>query len=160
MKALKNSDTKTALRAIAFFEAVKGFAALTAGAGLLSLAHRDVRAIAYALIGHFHLDPDGHYPKMLLDDAALLGNANIRDAVLLALVYATVRFLESYGLWRDLAWAEWLATLSGGIYLPIEIDHLLKHATLVNGAVLACNIAIVAFMCYRLLQRRAAARER
>ncbi len=158
MKALQSSDTKTALRAIALFEAVKGFAALTAGAGLLSLAHRDVRAAAYALIGHFHLDPDAHYPKMLLDNAALLGNANIRDAVLLALFYATIRFLESYGLWRDRAWAEWLATLSGGIYLPLEIDHLLKHTTLINGGVLTCNVAVVAFMCYRLLQRRAAAR--
>ena len=69
------SETKAALRAIAAFEAIKGIAALAAALGLVSLAHRDVRAMAYALIGHFHLDPDAHYPRMLLDDATWLGSS-------------------------------------------------------------------------------------
>jgi uncharacterized membrane protein (DUF2068 family) len=150
------SETKAALRAIAIFEAIKGFAAIAAGIGLLSLAHRDLRAMAYALIGHFHLDPDAHYPKMLLDDASKLANADIRQAVLLALVYATIRFTEGYGLWKDRAWAEWLAALSGGVYLPFEIRHLAQHVSAINGAVLTFNVAVVAFMVYRLRQRRSA----
>ena len=58
---------KRALDAIAIFEGVKGIAAIAASFGLLGLAHHDVRAIAYALIGHFHLDPDAHYPRILLN---------------------------------------------------------------------------------------------
>lgn len=99
LPALQARENNT-LHAIACFEALKGFAALAASVGLLSLAHHDVRAMAYALIGHFHLDPDAHYPKLLLDDAALLANANLRQAVLLAWAYSAIRLTEGYGLGR------------------------------------------------------------
>lgn len=151
--AQRSTETKT-LHAIACFEALKGIAALAASVGLLSLAHHDVRAMAYALIGHFHLDPDAHYPKILLDDAALLANSNVRQVVLLAWGYAGIRLLEAYGLWKDRAWAEWLAALSGTVYLPWELNHLLQHTTVINGIVLLGNVAVVAFMVARLRRRK------
>ena len=145
---------KRALDAIAIFEGVKGVAAIAASFGLLSLAHHDVRAIAYALIGHFHLDPDAHYPRILLNEATLLANANVRQAVLLAWLYAAIRLTEGYGLWRDRAWAEWLAAVSGAVYLPLELSHLVAHPTGINAAVLLGNIAVVAYMVFRLWRRR------
>ena len=146
------------LRAIAIFEGIKGMAAITASLGLLSLAHHDLRSLAFALIGHFHLDPMGHYPTMLLDYADLLENANLRAAVLLAWAYAALRLTEGYGLWRDRAWAEWLAALSGGVYLPLEVAHLLAHTNLINGGVLLINVVVVAYMVLRLWRRRVALR--
>ena len=143
-----------ALHAIALFEGVKGIVAIAASFGLLSLAHHDVRAMAYALIGHFHLDPDAHYPRILLNDATLLANANLRQAVLLAWAYAAIRMTEGYGLWKDRAWAEWLAAVSGAVYLPLELSHLVAHTTVINGVVLAGNIAVVAYMVVRLRRRR------
>lgn len=142
------------LHAIALFEGAKGVAAIAASVGLLSLAHHDVRAMAYALIGHFHLDPDAHYPRMLLYDATWLASANLRPVVLLAWLYASIRLLEGYGLWKDRAWAEWLASLSGALYLPLELSHLLKHTTAINGVVLAGNISVVAYMALRLWRRK------
>jgi uncharacterized membrane protein (DUF2068 family) len=144
----------TALHAIAVFEAVKGLAAIVASLGLLSLAHRDVRAVAYALVGHFHLDPEAHFPRVLLDYATLLGNANLRLVLMLAWGYAALRLAEGYGLWRDRAWAEWLAALSGAVYLPLEWNHRMKHPTLINGLVLVGNLAVVGYMVLRLWQRR------
>ena len=73
----------TTLHLIALFEALKGVAAIAAGLGLLSLAHHDLQALAHALIGHFHWDPEAHYPRMLLDEAALLANTDLRQVVLL-----------------------------------------------------------------------------
>lgn len=143
-----------ALHAIALFEAVKGVAAISASVGVLSLAHHDVRAMAYALIGHFHLDPEAHFPRMLLDDATWLANADLRQVVLLGLGYAAIRLLEAFGLWRDRAWAEWLAALSGVVYLPVEINHVVLHLTAINGMVLGGNVAVVAYMVMRLRRRR------
>jgi len=142
------------LHAIALFEVAKGFAAISASLGLLSLAQHDVRAMAYALIGHFHLDPDAHYPRILLDDATWLQNANIRQVVLLAFGYSIVRLIEGYGLWRDRTWAEWLAACSGAIYLPIEVSHLLDRPSPINTAVLALNFLIVAYMAGRLWRQK------
>ena len=144
----------TALHFIALFEAVKGIAAIAASLGLLSLAHHDVRAMAYALIGHFHWNPDAHYPRMLLDDATLLANVDLRQTLLLAWAYAALRFTEGYGLWKDRAWAEWLATLSGTVYLPLEVSHLVQHASAINALVLVGNVAVVSTMVLRLWQRK------
>jgi uncharacterized membrane protein (DUF2068 family) len=143
-----------ALHAIALFEGVKGIAAIAASFGLLSLAHHDVRAMAYALIGHFHLDPDAHYPRILLNDATRLADVNLRQVVLLAWAYAAIRLTEGYGLWKDKAWAEWLAAVSGAVYLPLEVSHLMAHTTVINGMVLTGNIAVVAYMVVRLRRRR------
>ena len=148
------STQSKALHTIACFEALKGFAAVAASVGLLSLAHHDVRALAYALIGHFHLNPDAHYPKLLLDEAALLANSNLLQTVVLAWAYAAIRLLEGYGLWQDRAWAEWLAALSGSVYLPWEINHLMQHTTAINAMVLLGNVAVVWYMVIRLRRRR------
>jgi uncharacterized membrane protein (DUF2068 family) len=151
----KNPQTKVALHAIALFEAVKGVAAIAASVGVLSFAQHDVRALAYALIGHFHWNPQAHYPRLLLADAELLASADLRQVVLLLWAYAAIRLAEGYGLWKDRAWAEWLAAVSGAVYLPIELSHLIGSATPVNAAVLVSNVAVVAYMVIRLLRRRA-----
>jgi uncharacterized membrane protein (DUF2068 family) len=143
-----------ALHAIALFEALKGLAAIAASLGLLSLVHHDVRAMAYALMGHFHVNPDARFPQMLLNDISALQNANLRQVVLLAWGYAAIRLTEGYGLWRDKAWAEWLAAVSGAVYLPLELSHLLAHTTGINGVVLVGNLAVVAYMVVRLWRRR------
>jgi uncharacterized membrane protein (DUF2068 family) len=153
MTSAKNS----LLHAIAVFEAAKGLAAISASVGLLSLAHHDVRAWAYALIGHFHLDPEAHYPRMLLDEATWLEHADLRQLVILACGYAAIRWIEGYGLWNDRTWAEWLAASSGAIYLPIEISHMLHNATVINCTVLGFNFWIVAYMLGRLWRQKKAA---
>jgi uncharacterized membrane protein (DUF2068 family) len=155
MNPLIQPQKNTALHAIALFEGIKGIAAIAASLGLLSLAHHDIRAMAYALIGHFHLDPDGHYPHILLDYAAVLADANLRQFVLLAWAYAAIRLTEAYGLWNDRKWAEWLAALASGIYLPLEVNHLLVHTTAINAAVLIGNAAVVVYMARRLWRTKA-----
>ena len=155
MTALKiRPQDSNVLHAIALFEGVKGIAAMTASIGLLSLIHHDIHALAYALIGHFHLDPEAHYPRMLLDDATWLQNANIRQVMLFACAYAVIRFVEGYGLWNDRTWAEWLAACSGAVYLPVEIAHMIEHPSVINGVVLIFNFFIVMYMAGRLWQQK------
>jgi len=152
-KIISELKSSSILRAIAIFEGGKGFAAIAASLGLLSLAHHDIRALAYALIGHYHLDPEAHFPRMLLDEATWLQSADLRQVVMLACGYSLIRFAEGYGLWRDRTWAEWLASCSGAIYLPIEISHMLKHPSWINAMVLAFNAVVVVYMVIRLWQR-------
>ena len=145
---------RRALHAIAVFEAIKGIAALAAIAGVLDLMHRDVRRLAIALIGRFGLDPDARYPSILLHYAELLPGADVRLLVMLALGYIVVRLLEAYGLWNDLVWGEWLGALSGGLYIPFEIEHIVHRPSAINAAVLAANVATVSFLAFQLWRRR------
>ena len=144
---------RRALHVIAGFEAVKGIAALAAIIGLLELMHRDVRHLALELIGHFGLHPDAHYPEIVLHYADLLPGANVRLLVVLALAYVFVRLAEAYGLWNVRAWGEWLGALSGGLYIPFEISHIMHRPTAINAAVLAANILVVGFLAFQLWRR-------
>ncbi len=146
---------RRALHAIAIYEAVKGLAALAAGLGLLQLLHYDVHELALALLWRFHLDPTAHYPELLLHYADLLSAINLRTMAPVAVAYITLRLLEAYGLWKEKAWAEWLAALSGALYIPLEVAHLVHRPSLINAAVLLANIGVVGFMAFQLWRRRA-----
>lgn len=143
-----------ALRAIAVLEAAKGLAALAAVIGLLDvLRHYNLHHLVQALLWRFHLDPRTHYPTLLLHYADLLSVIKLRTLAPLAIGYISLRMLESYGLWKEKAWAEWLGALSGALYLPLEAGHLMHRPTLINGAVLLANLLVVGFLAFQLWRR-------
>ena len=146
-------EVATGVRAIAFFEALKGTVVLIAGFGLLSLVHRDLEDLAERLVRHSHLNPASHYPRVFIEAAANTSDSRLRTLAALAFVYSTVRFVEAYGLWKMRAWAEWFAIVSGCIYLPIEVYELIERATLIRAGVLVLNAAIVAYLLYVRLSR-------
>jgi len=142
----KNIDR--GVRAVALFEAAKGSIVLLAGFGLLALLHRDLQAIAEHLVELSHLNPAHHYPTIFIEAMSKMNDSRIMAFAAFAGVYATVRFIEAYGLWRLRAWAEWFAIVSGSIYVPIEIYEVAKHVTWLRVAVLIVNLFIVAYLVY------------
>ncbi len=141
---------RRALRTIAIFEAIKGFAALAASLGLLSLLHRGLHQVAVALIGHFGLNPGDHYPLIILHYADAIADANVRSLVLLATAYIALRLVEAYGLWFEHVWGEWLGALSGAIYVPLELRHLVLHPHWIGLTVLAGNLLVVGVLVHQL----------
>jgi uncharacterized membrane protein (DUF2068 family) len=144
---------RSALHAIAAFEATKGVAALAALIGALDLLHHDVRALAVALIGRFGLDPEAHYPSLLLHYADLLPDADVQKLVLIGSAYIAIRFIEAAGLWLSQVWAEYLGALSGGIYIPFELSHWIHSPSLINAAILLVNTVIVGYLIRALRSR-------
>ena len=142
------------LRAIALYEGLKGIAALAASIGLVSLLHHDLRHLVSDLIGHFGLDPEKHYPAMLLHYVDVLNRTNIRAVVFLAFAYAAIRIAEAYGLWHDHAWGEWVGAVSGAIYLPVEIWHQFHSVSWSGIFIFIANLAMVIFLVLRLWRRR------
>jgi uncharacterized membrane protein (DUF2068 family) len=142
------TEIAAGVRAIAFFEAVKGALVLVAGFGLLALVHRDLEDIAERLVRHSHLNPASHYPRVFIEAAANTSDSRLRTLAGLAFVYSAVRFVEAYGLWKMRAWAEWFAIISGFIYLPVEAYELIEKPTLIRAGVLVGNSLIVAYLLY------------
>jgi uncharacterized membrane protein (DUF2068 family) len=144
------------LHAIAVMEAVKGIAVLAASIGLLSLVHSDIRHHVHEMVKHFAMNPNAHFPPILLHYADVLEDTNLRSLVLLASGYAMIRLLEAYGLWRDLAWGEWLGALSSGIYIPFEVRHFILKPSLIAAVLIVTNAFIVGYLGVRLYRRRSA----
>jgi uncharacterized membrane protein (DUF2068 family) len=143
-----------ALRPIALFEAFKGAVVLIAGFGLLSFLGRDNEEFAEQIIRHLQLNPAKHYPQIFITAMSRLNDAHLLALASFAALYALVRFAEAYGLWYERRWAEWLAALSGGIYIPIEIYELLNRANWLKVAALIINLMVVAYMIWLLTENR------
>ena len=76
----------------------------------------------------------------------------------LAIAYAVLRFLEVYGLWKQRAWAEWLAIISGCVYIPVEVYKLVRHPSEFHWALLGINIVVVLYIAWVLWDEIKAAR--
>ena len=152
--SLSAQRQRKTLQAIALYEGLKGVAALGASIGLLSLLHHDLRRLASELIGHFGLDPERHYPAMLMHYVERINVSDVHSIVVIAFAYAAIRIAEGYGLWHDYAWGEWLGAVSGAIYLPVEIWHQFDRPSWTGAGVFLANLVMVVFLVWRLLRRR------
>lgn len=154
IRFFQNGMTKkmNGVQLIAVIEGIKGLVVLLAGFGLLSLVHHNVQEIIEALITRLQLNPSGKYPHIFLHLMENMSDRHLWLLAGLAFAYATVRFIEAYGLWRTRPWAEWFAAVSGAIYLPIEVYELCNGANLIKVCVLLINLCVVGYVAYALWQ--------
>lgn len=155
MTALLHAPShKKGLRVVAAFEAFKGAIVLIVGFGLLALLGRDEERFAEHLVARLHLNPAHHYPHIFIEAMSNVNNTHLVWLALLAAAYSAIRFAEAYGLWNQRRWAEWLAALSGAIYIPVEIYEIYHRVGWFKITALVLNLAIVGYMVWLLTERR------
>jgi len=142
------------VRVVAVVEFIKGALVLFAGAGLLTLLHRDVRDVAEHQVHHLHLDPASQLPEIFLELAGRVTSSDLWLLALGALAYAVVRIVEAYGLWCDRVWAQWFGAISGLIYVPFELHALARGVTPLKLTTLVINLAVVWILTAVLMRRR------
>jgi len=154
--------SRKVLRSTACFEAVKGLVVLLAGFGALSLLGKepeDLRSLACELVDWLNLNPEHHFPSRFIEAATRMTDHGLWVAASIGFLYAFFRLLEAYGLWFERNWAAWLAVVSGGIYLPIEIYKLAEQFTWIRISVLILNLAVVLAMALVLWRNKRLAAE-
>jgi uncharacterized membrane protein (DUF2068 family) len=139
---------KGGLRTVAVFEAFKGALALASGYFLITLIRREVdfEEAAEHILFSLHISPNHHWSKEFLHAADKISDANLAMIAAIAITYAALRFAEGYGLWRQRAWAEWLAIISGCAYLPFEIYKVIRRPNQLHWAILGINILVVLYI--------------
>jgi len=63
-------------------------------------------------------------------------------------------FVEAYGLWNELHWAEWFAVISGAVYVPFEVVAVIDHPHWIRFAVLNGNLLVVFYILWILIENR------
>jgi len=115
---------------------------------------KDVWLMAESLLALLHINTDRHFAQVFLDFADRVTDAHLWAAAQVAFGYSALRFTEAYGLWKERAWAEWLALISGTLLLPLEIRELMRGITLLRLSLFLGNMAIVLWMLYLIRQNR------
>lgn len=151
-ETLKNHNSR-GLRAIALIEAAKGLLVIAAGFSLFALIHHGAQEFAAQLVAHLHLNPAKRHPAIFGMILSGITDARLRFLGLLAASYAALRFIEAYGLWFGTSWAEWVALISGSIYLPVELYELSKGFSWLKITFVAINLVIVLYLVARLRGR-------
>ncbi|MFY9559231.1 MAG: DUF2127 domain-containing protein [Terriglobales bacterium] len=142
------------VRTVATIEFTKGVIVVLAGLGLFSMRHRDIWGVAESFLEFFHANPYRHYVGVFIDLVSKISDVRLWKIATVASIYTMLRFVEAYGLWYALPWAEWLAFASGTIYIPFEVADLIRRPTWFRLLVLVVNLVIVLYMLYLRLDAR------
>jgi len=57
-------------------------------------------------------------------------------------------------LWLLKPWGEWVTVIITGSLVPVEIYEIYRHLSGLKVAVLVVNVATVAYLIYRIRQRK------
>lgn len=145
------------VRTVASFEFTKGFVVLLAGLGVFSMRHKDIWGVAETFLEFIHANPHHHFVGIFIDLVYQLSDMRLWKIAVIASVYVLLRFIEAYGLWYIRPWAEWMAIASGSIYIPFEIEDVLRKPDAIRILILVINVAIVLYM---MMLRLEAAKKR
>jgi uncharacterized membrane protein (DUF2068 family) len=135
------------VRAVATLEFSKGIVVFLAGLGVFSMRHKDIWGVAESFLEFFHVNPYHHYVGVFINLVYRVSDVRLWKIALVASIYVMLRFIEAYGLWYIRPWAEWLAILSGSIYIPFEVADVLRSGLdVLRVLVVTINVGIVLYM--------------
>ena len=118
------------------------------------MLHKDVAGAVEHWVELLRLDPNNHYIDTALQKASNLTPDKIKELGLGSMIYAALFLTEGIGLWLEKRWAEWLTVIITGSLIPIELYEIYSNPTPVKVAVLLINVAIVAYLVYRIRHKR------
>jgi len=152
---------RAGLRTVALVEALKGVLALFGAYVLIRMIRHDVDfgEAAEHILFFFHISLKHHLSRQFLEAADKLSSTSLGTIFGIAIGYATLRFLEGYGLWKQRVWAEWLAIVSGCVYIPFEVYKLVRRPNQFHWVVLIINIMVVLYIAWVRWDEIKAARE-
>jgi uncharacterized membrane protein (DUF2068 family) len=142
------------LRLIALFKLLKGFLLIGVGFGALRLIHADVSVLVTRWADRLNIDPQNRYLGAAL---SRLVSADARTFEVIgagSFVYAAVLLTEAAGLWLGRRWAEYFTVIVTSSFIPLEIYEAAKRFAVPRLAIVAVNVAIVAYLVHRLRAER------
>jgi uncharacterized membrane protein (DUF2068 family) len=150
---MKSSDTML-IRLIALFKLLKALLLVAVGMSALHLMHRDVASVAEHLVTMFGLDPGNRFVGRALQKVADLTPNRIRGLGVVSFIYAGLFLTEGIGLWLVKRWGEWFSVIITTSLIPVEVYEIYRHPSAIKCLVLIINIAVVAYLLYRIRNER------
>ena len=135
-------NARRKLRIVAVVDILKGVAILAIGFGILSAHSHVLENGGVSLLRLLDIDPTLGVPRKFL---AMLHAADTEHGLLTlaAVAYASLRFIEAYGLWFMRGWARWLGIFSAGIYVPFEMYYFVRQPSITSASVMAINLIVL-----------------
>jgi uncharacterized membrane protein (DUF2068 family) len=135
---------------IAAERAFRTLVLVTVGIALVSHPHANWASDVSHLAERLGLDPNGNWIKRIIEKVSKIHAHQDIVFGVAALAYGALEGAESYGLWTRRRWGEWLTVVATSLLLIPEIWELTKSASLLKLGALLVNLAVVAYLVWRL----------
>jgi len=142
------------LVAIAVFKLVKASLLIAVALGAFRLMHPGVADAAERWGATLSSGIGRKAVESMMERVGNLSTNRILLVGLAALAYASLFLVEGVGLLRQKRWAEWLSVIATGSLIPFEAYEIVQHASAARIAALVVNIAVVAYLAFRLVTTR------
>ena len=151
-----NSSQSRLLQLIAVFKLLKAVSLLVVGFGILRLIHTNVATQLEHWIAMFGFDPGSRLMSRAIQRATNITPHEIREFGIVSFIYAGLFLTEGIGLWLMKRWAEWFTVAITSSLVPFEVYEIVHRPTPIRILVLSINIAVVAYLLYRINNERRA----
>ena len=139
------------LRVIAIIKFLRGLGALVFGISLLAF-YQDNYSISLVLSDQHVLRLKGTELYWLFSQLLPFIEQHILLFVMTLFLIAAIRFSETFGLWFERRWGEWLALVTTLAYIPLELMILSEGIRPFPLAVLVVNLIISCYL-FSLLKK-------
>jgi uncharacterized membrane protein (DUF2068 family) len=95
--------------------------------------------------------PTGNTSHGIIHDLRYLFAVRIQNLYLVGTAiaaYALLEGIEAIGLWFAKRWAEYLTFVATIVFIPYEIDELIKGVTALKALAFVINVAVAAYLLY------------
>jgi uncharacterized membrane protein (DUF2068 family) len=141
---------------IGVFKLLKAAGLFVVALGLHRLLRPDQAEILARWAHVVRVDPDNVLFHTLISKLTGLPHRRLAELSLGTFFYGALFATEGIGLLLKKKWAEYFATISTTVFLPLEIYELYKRASALKAIVLIANVAIVIYLIRILLDGRRA----
>jgi uncharacterized membrane protein (DUF2068 family) len=138
------------LMLIAAFKLLKGLALLAVGFGALHLINKDLDVVMEHWVSFFRIDQNNHYIHALLERFTNLDDRKLKQLSVGTFFYSALLLTEGVGLAFRKRWAEYFTIIATSSFIPVELYEIVKHVSLMKVALLAINVAVVAYLAMEL----------
>ena len=137
------------IRLIGAFKLIKGLLLTSLAAGGFRFLNSDLEHALTLLSRHLRVDPGNKYFHWLMTHVVGL-SPRLPLILIGSLFYGALFCTEGVGLLMQKRWAEYLAVIATGSFLPMEIYEIVKHASILKIILTTLNLAVVIYLIIRL----------
>jgi uncharacterized membrane protein (DUF2068 family) len=140
--------------AIGAFKLVKAVLLVAAGLGAVKLIRGGPSEMAGRILEAIPIAPGRQFLERAAAKLGMMNEKQLAGIAFGTFAYAAVFLVEGVGLLLRKTWAEWLTVIVTASFIPFEVVHAVRHASVGGIAGLAVNVAIVVYLIVRRVRER------
>lgn len=141
---------------IALFKLIKAGLFIILAVGAIKLLDRDMADIFSFWISKLHVDLENRFVQSILVRLDLIDRRMLEEISVATFGLAALLLTEGLGLLFQKRWAEYLAVFETGLFIPLEVYELIRHATITKFSLLGINSAVVLYLLWLLIKKSSA----